>query len=158
MGLIIKTLLVTIGCLIVADIVGVLANTIFDILPLRSVSGALFYTVWFVDGIFCGLFLYNYAGAWVTPKADPATRNDMDDWSGLPDARRIGNGVVIVATLVIAALCWFFWKLFWEFGVGEAEYYVPDSFPHSVVFFASVMGGLLFAHYSLTPERKGPIQ
>jgi len=43
--------------LVVCDVVGVTVDFLSDVLPLRGVSAALPYAVWFVLGVFCGLFI-----------------------------------------------------------------------------------------------------
>src|SRR5580704_19240752 len=132
LGLVVKTVLVFVALLVAADIGGVIIVTVIDILPLRFASAALAYAIWFVIGVFCGLYAYNFAGAWASPKGE-------GDWSGRPGARRIGTGVVIVGTLVVAGVAWLAFALFWSRGVA-GEDYVPDSAPHSIVFLVAVLG------------------
>jgi hypothetical protein len=148
-GLILKTVVVALGCLVAADIVGALACTIFDILPLRGVSAALAYAIWLVIGVFCGLFIYNIAGAWVSPKPESG------DWSSTPGANRIGTGVLITSVVIVAALAWLFYAIFWSQGVAGDDY-VPDSEPHSIVFFAALLGGMAVGRFALMsePEKK----
>jgi hypothetical protein len=149
-GTALKSLVALLGFLVVADIVGVVVGTILDILPLRGVSGLLFYVIWLVLGIFCGLFAYNAAGAWATPKA--GEKVDTEDWTGLPDARRIGSVILVVGILTIAALTAFFHNLYWSRGV-SGEYFVPDSMSHSIVFFLSALAGIVLARTALMPAR-----
>ena len=75
LGLVVKTVLVFVGLLIAADIGGVIVVTVIDILPLKFASAALSYAIWFVGGVFCGLYAYNIAGAWAAPKTGEG------DWS-----------------------------------------------------------------------------
>ena len=44
--------------------------------------------------------------------------------------------------LILAALAALFWKLYWSRDVA-GEYFVPDSAPHSILFFLAVFGGML---------------
>jgi hypothetical protein len=57
---ILKAILIIIGIYIAAvvvfDIIGILANSFFDIFAGRSKSTLLYYSVWFVAAIFAGLF------------------------------------------------------------------------------------------------------
>ena len=145
MSLILKTVLVTIGCLVAADAVGALACTVFDILDLRSNSPALFYAIWLVLGVFCGLLAYGFAGSWSSPKAQTG------DWSSMPGASRIGTGVIITSLFVIAGLAWLFYTIYWSRGVAGDDY-VPDSEPHSLVFFASVLGGMAVGRFMLMSD------
>jgi hypothetical protein len=154
-GTALKSLAALLGFLVAADIVGVVIGTILDILPLRGVSGLLFYAIWLVLGIFCGLLAYNVAGAWATPKA--GGKAGAEDWTGLPDARRIGSVILVVGILTVAALIAFFYQIYWSQGVA-GEYYVPDSMSHSLTFFLSVLAGIVLARTALMPARyaQGP--
>ncbi len=143
-----KAALALTGCLIAADIAGVIACTILDILPLRFVSGPLFYTIWLVFGIFCGLLAYNLAGSWASP------REAGKDWSERFDAGRTGNVILVTSALVLAGLAFLFHRLFWRFG-GGSDPYVPDSPPHSILFLAAVMGAVALARFGLMPGRPG---
>jgi hypothetical protein len=147
-GLIPKTLLVTLGCLAAADVAGAIACTIFDILPLRGVSPALAYAIWLVFGIFCGLFSYNIAGAWASPKGG------ADDWSARPGASRLGTGILVTSALVVIGLAGLFYVLIWREGGGDE--YVPDSMPHSIVFFLAVLGGVGMGRFMLMSDAAKP--
>ena len=143
LGVVWKTVLVFVGALVAADIGGVIVVTVIDILPLRFASAALDYAIWFVIGVFCGLYAYNFAGAWAAPKGE-------GDWSGRPGARRIGTGVLIVGALVVASVAWLAYAMFWSKGVA-GEDYVPDSAPHSIVFLIAVLGAAVMARFFLMP-------
>ena len=136
--------------LAVADLIGVVVCTLIDVAPLRHKSSLLPYAIWLVLGIFAGLFAYNAAGAWASPKAEAAAATADLDWSARPGARRIGSQVVAASALILAALAVFFWKLYWSRNVA-GEYFVPDSAPHSILFFLSVLGGMLVARAVLMP-------
>ncbi len=144
-GLVLKTALVFLGCLLAADIVGVIVVALIDILPLRFASAALAYAIWFVIGVFCGLYAYGIAGAWASPKGAGG------DWSARPRARRLGTGVLIVGAAVVASTAWLADAVFWSRGVA-GEDYVPDSAPHSIVFFVAVLGAAAMARFFLTPS------
>lgn len=132
---ILKTLLVVLACLIAADVVGALACTLFDILDFTSNSPALSYAIWLVLGGFCGLIAYNVAGAWSSPKGR------WGDWSSAPGSKGIGTVILIVTVLVVVALAGLFYALIWTQGVAGDDY-VPDSEPHSLVFFVAVLAGV----------------
>lgn len=146
-GLILKTVLVALGCLAAADIAGVLACTLFDVLPLRAASPALAYVIWFVFGAFCGLFAYNWAGAWSSPKGGTG------DWSARPGAGWIGTRVLVTGAIVVAALAGLFYATIWRGGGGD---YVPDSEPHSLVFLVAVLGAMAVARFALMPTPETP--
>jgi hypothetical protein len=154
-GLILKTALVALGCLVAADIAGAIAVTIIDILPLRFASAALAYAIWLVFGGFCGLFAYNFAGAWSSPKADAGAA----DWSSRPGASRIGTGVLITSFVVIAGLAALFYAISWRHGPAGGDY-VPDSAPHSIVFLLAVLGAMAAGRFLLmpTPDKNALVQ
>jgi hypothetical protein len=144
-SLILKTLLVAVGCLVAADVAGAIAVTVFDILPLRGVSAALAYAIWLVFGVFCGLFIYNIAGAWSSPKGEAG------DWSARQGASRIGTGVLVTSLFLVAGLAWLFYALYWSQGVAGDDY-VPDSESHSIVFLVAVLGGMAVGRFALMSE------
>jgi hypothetical protein len=139
--------------LIVADIVGVVLCTLFDIAPLRHKSGMLAYAIWLVLGIFAGLLAYNTAGALTTSKPQASD----GDWTTRQDALRVGSLVLWSSAAILIALAGFFYWLYWSRGVA-GEYFVPDSAPHTIVFFLSVLGGMLVGRLALmpAPAGKGP--
>ncbi len=139
----VKIVVAILACLVAADIVGVIGCVVLDIFAGRSWSALLPYTVWFVVGVFTGLFAYNAAGGWTA--ADAKT-----DWTEQPGAARRGALIVGVAVLVMLALSLLFYRLFWSRGVA-GEYYVPDSASHTIVFFVSVGASMLFFRTALAP-------
>lgn len=141
-----KSAVVLLVCLVVADIAGVIAGTIFDIAPVRGGGDGMAYAIWFVLGIFCGLTAYGTAGAW-------ASGGD-ENWTEGEGARRTGTVILVTGAALLAALTLFFHRIYWSRGVA-GEYYVPDSAPHSILFFLSVLGGMVLAGMVLTPKDKG---
>jgi hypothetical protein len=145
LALVLKTTVVVLVCLLLADIAGAIACTAFDILPLRFASPAVAYAIWLVFGVFCGLIAYNIAGDWSSPKGD-------GDWTVRPSAGRIGAGVLGVSVVIVAGLAALFYRIYWSQGVA-GEYYVPDSEPHSIVFIVAVLGAMVAARFFLMPKR-----
>jgi hypothetical protein len=141
-----KAAVILIVFLVVADVIGVVLCTLIDVAPLRHKSSLLPYAIWLVLGIFTGLIAYNAAGAWASGAASP----DLD-WSARPGARRIGSRIVAASALILAALAALFWKLYWSRNVA-GEYFVPDSAPHSILFFLAVFVGMLVARIALMPS------
>ena len=146
-----KAALILLVFLVVADIIGVVVCTLIDVAPLRHKSSLLPYAIWLVLGIFTGLFAYNAAGAWASTKPEGAAATADLDWSARPGARRIGSRIVAAAALILTALAALFWKLYWSRNVA-GEYFVPDSAPHSILFFLAVFGGMLLARTALMPS------
>lgn len=139
-----KSAVILLACLTVADIVGVIACTIVDILPLRFASVAVAYAIWLVLGVYCGLIAYNAAGSWATPAIAG------QDWSASPGARGTGNLIVLTGIAIIAALAGLFYRIYWSQSVAGDDY-VPDSAPHTLVFFLAVLGAILYARTKLMP-------
>jgi hypothetical protein len=143
-----RTAAVLLGLLAVTIVIGVVVCTIFDIAPLRARSAVLPYVIWLVLGVFCGLFAYNGAGGWTLEAPKEGT-----DWTAHPDARRTGRVIVGVSTAIIAALAYGAYAAFWSKGV-NGEFFVPDSAPHSIVFFLAVLGAIAGTHHVLVPDHK----
>jgi len=150
-GVILKSALVVIGCLIAGDIAGVLFLVFIEVLPFELFSTPLTYVVWFVFGIFTGLFAYNFAGTWGAPRGA-----ESGDWTALPQSKQIGWVIVATQAAVIAGLGYLFYRLYWSQGVA-GEYYVPDSEPHSITYFVAVLGAIVAARFMLmpTPDKRG---
>ena len=146
-----KVVVILLGFLVVADVIGVVVCTLIDVAPLRHKSSVLPYAIWLVLGTFTGMFAYSAAGAWASAKAEGAAATADPDWSARSGARRIGSQIVAASALILAALAALFWKLYWSRNVA-GEYFVPDSAPHSILFFLSVFGGMLVARTALMPS------
>lgn len=140
----VKIAVAVLACLIVGDIVGVFGCLLLDLVAGRSWSGALPYAVWFVVGVFTGLFAYTIAGGWTA--ADSAR-----EWTEQPGAVRRGALIVGIALVGMLALGVLFYELFWSRGAA-GDYYVPDSAPHTIVFFVSVGASMLFFRSALAPS------
>jgi hypothetical protein len=143
-----KSAVVIVACLVLADIVGVIACTVFDILPLRFASTAVAYAIWLVVGVYCGIAAYNAAGSWTIPAVAG------QDWSAAPAARGAGTLIVVTAAVILAALAGLFHRLYWSQGVAGDDY-VPDSAPHSLVFIAAILGAMLYARFWAMPAVAG---
>lgn len=139
----VKAVFAILGYVIASVIAGVVASFIFDILPLRGISVPLFYTVWLVAGVFCGLLGYNAAGSMLSPKTD-------QDWSASPDSGKYGLVVIVLAALVIAALWIACVKFAWT-GAGADDHYVPDNQAMSITYFVGMLGAMIGGHAFLRP-------
>ncbi|MGE0425942.1 MAG: hypothetical protein AB7O88_27020 [Reyranellaceae bacterium] len=140
----IKIAVAVLACLVAGDIAGVFGCLLLDLVAGRSWSGALPYVVWFVVGVFTGLFTYTIAGGWTAT-------DSARDWTEQPGAARRGALIVGIALAIMLALGLLFYKLFWSRGAA-GEYYVPDSAPHTIVFFVSVGASMLFFRSALAPS------
>jgi hypothetical protein len=142
-GTFLKTLVALVVCLVVADVVGVIACTFFDVMPLRGRSGALPYAIWFVLGVFAGVIALSWAGSWISPKGE--------GWMESPSAVAVATRITLFSGLILAALSALFWWLEWSRGV-DGEYYVPDSMPHSLTYFITVLAAMAFFRHALKPK------
>jgi hypothetical protein len=148
-GTVWRTAAVLIVVLALADIVGVIVCTLFDITPLRFNSVMLPYAIWLVLGIFAGFFSYGFAGTWASPEVGEGI-----EWTAGPGAARTGAIIVATSGAVIGGLMVLFYRLYWSQGVA-GEFFVPDSAPHSIVFFLAAFGAIAGAHFLLKPAAPG---
>ena len=124
------------------DVVGVLACVIFDISPFNTNSVAAPYVVWFVGGVFAGVFTLAWAGGWIA---------GVDGWMDRPEAPAIAARILLTCAPILAGLSFLFWRLYWSKGVA-GEYFVPDSMPHSLTYFLSAFAILVAGPFVLKPK------
>ncbi len=141
-----KSAVVLLVSMALAIVVGVIAGTIFDVAPVRGGGDGVAYAIWLVLGIFTGLIAFGTAGGWAS--------KDAEDWTTLPAARGTGRIIIVASAAVLAGLTMFFNRIYWSKGVA-GEYYVPDSASHSILFFVSVLAGMVFASFALISDGKG---
>jgi hypothetical protein len=113
------------------DIAGVVFSFLCDtFVSERQTSTALYYTIWFVDGVFCGLFCY--------------IANDDSDRKK-PDAQ---TGLLAVWTMpfILAALSFLFYRLFWRQNMAPSVF-APDNEGLTLTFFITVAVSMAFAYH-----------
>jgi hypothetical protein len=130
---------------VVFDVVGVVASLFFDVMPLRGTTPFLFYTIWFVLGVFCGLFGFNSA-------AGKAAGQGEGDWSTRADSGRIGMFVIAVTTAMLAGFGFAFYSIIWRTET-MPDYFVPDSPSLTVTFFAAILGSQVLGNTVLRPTK-----
>lgn len=135
--IVLSTLLYMIGF----DLVGVAACFFFDVAPIRGVSTALFYTIWFVLGVFCGLLSYNTGGSITALKSN-------EDWSTREDSGKTGLLVLLATLFLLVTLSIACYLLLWQYHP-ESSFFVPDSAPPTLTFFVAILGSAVLAHKSL---------
>jgi len=140
-----KAAIVIVACLALGDVVGVVACTIFDIAPIRGDSAALPYVIWFVLGIFAGLFALAGAVTWASGKEAFASES--------PETAALATRIFLVGLVVALAIGVIFWRIYWSQGV-VGDYYVPDSAPHTIVYLLSALGGMWVGRLVSTPRPK----
>jgi hypothetical protein len=141
-----KSAVALIACLAAIDVIGVFACMWFDIKPFGGNSAALPYAIWFVGGIFAGVFTIILAGNWIAAN---------DGWMDRPEAPGIAARVLLTCTTILAGLSFFFWRIYWSQGVA-GEYFVPDSMSHTLTYFLSVLAVMVFAPFVLKPKPAAP--
>lgn len=143
-----KIVLTSLLYLVVFDLTGVVACSFFDIasvLPLKigATSTALFYTIWIVLGIFCGLLSYD-AGGKIGSASGPG------DWTSREGAGRTGLLVVWIECMMVAAAsilcCLFLWPRDLASGFS-----VPDNVFPTLSFFVAIVASAVLAHTRLRP-------
>ncbi len=107
---------------VVADLAGVLAVNIFDVLFGRFDSGALYYAIWLVIGVFGGIF---YWGAY-----QQASRGQYSP----------GDGILVISVSILLSTLLIF--IFYQSGemsttAAKYDYYVPGHKYVTYTFFIS---------------------
>jgi hypothetical protein len=123
---VVTTLLLLLGF----DIAGVALSFFCDtFMSERQTSTALYYVIWFVAGVFCGLFCY--------------LANDDTD-TKKPDAQ---TGLLAVWTMpfILAALSFLFYRLFWRYNMAPSVF-APDDEGLTLTFFITVAVSIAFTH------------
>ena len=140
-------LLSAVGCLIVADLVGVAGSFLCDaFLNSWYVSGALFYTIWFVDGVFCGLIHYSLCAN----IADPKKKGELMEWK---DHGQAGIITILTTAAILGALAFFFYRHDWRYSRADSVY-VPDSESLTLTFFITIVASMIFFHHAMGPIDK----
>jgi hypothetical protein len=148
MSRIVKIFLSTLLYLVGFDLLGVLLCAVFDVasvLPLKlgNTSTMLFYTVWIVDGIFCGLLSYD-AGGRIGSEKGPG------DWTSREGAGRTGLLVVLVQCVLVAGLLTLCRLFLWQRGI-VSGIIAPDNPRLALVFATSTVVSAAVAHFQLRP-------
>jgi hypothetical protein len=140
-----KSAVALIVCLAAIDVIGVLACVWFDIKPFGGNSAALPYAIWFVGGIFAGVFTIGWAGSWIA----------NEGWTDRPEAPGIAARVLVTCAAILAGLTFLFWRIYWSQGV-VGDYFVPDSMSHTLTYFLSAFAALVAAPFVLKPKPARP--
>ena len=125
------------------DLVGVAACFVFDVLPLRGNSAALPFAIWFVLGVFCGLFVYF--------QAESALSAGDEKWPERAHGTATGTFIIAISALCLAAPCVVFYRLWWKDDwLGDS--YVPDSGALTLTFFGAILASMLLARHVSKPD------
>lgn len=145
----IKAILFILGCLVGFDIAGAIVCFIVEVLGFEF--KALYFTIWFVAGVFCGLIAYDMAGRVLSNKPE-----DKVDWSNTSESGRIGITVLIITALTLVALSVLFKKIFWVGSPIEGGY-SPDGMAMTLTYFITIVGAMVLGHFVFRPgaSKKG---
>lgn len=132
--------------LIAFDVAVVAVSFVLDIAPVRHKSTALFYTIWFVAGVFCGFISY-YTGGGIM------SADSKDDWTNHADAGKSGLLVVACMSFILLTLSLLSYVFLWR-GTSNSSYYVPDNPALTLTFFITVLASTVLAHRLLRPDPK----
>jgi hypothetical protein len=136
----------TLAFLVAADLVGVAACFFCDaLLAERRTSAALYYAIWFVLGVFCGLLIYLTCGSITSPE-----KRGLMSWG---DQGQDGLLVILTTTVILVALSILFYRLQWQYPRADSVY-VPDSESLTLTFFFTILASVIFTHRTLGPDPK----
>src|SRR5688572_11429446 len=124
--------------LIVFDVGAVVVSFVLDVAPVRHKSTALFYTIWFVAGVFCGFITYYTGGAILSADA-------KGEWTERKDAGTAGLSVILTLLLVLTGLSVLSYLFLWREGA-NSSYYVPDNAALTLGFFTTLLASSVLAH------------
>ena len=137
----------TLVLLILSDITGALICTIVDILAEIIVDyqgAALIYVIWFVLGIFTGLFIFTYSGGFAHPEiANPIS------WLDHPGAQSTGTVVCLISLPILIAVC----ALASMAGGSSDSVYVPGNTPLTITFFVAISIGLIGSRFTFGNDK-----
>lgn len=131
-----KTALTVFASLAVFDLVGAILCFFLGIVD--EDSPAMYYTLWFVLAVFCGMLSYITAADMTSPKT-PGN-------AGKPGLLIIFTTIGVVAAVSLG--CYLIW---WRDGSGDSAY-IPDNEPLSITFFVTVIATSLLARHVSPPE------
>jgi hypothetical protein len=114
-------------------LIGGIVSFVFEVIGDVSMEGfdaVIFYVLWCVLGIFCGLLGYDAGGKFASP-------GSVGDWTGREDAGKTGLVVVLTESVLLLAL--FVPCYLWASG-------------RLLTFFVTVFVSIMFGHFKLRPK------
>ena len=131
-----KIALTVLVYLAVFDVVGVLLCLFLDVIDEGSTG--VYYALWFVLAVFCGMLSYSTAADMTSPKTPE-------------NAGKAGLLAIFATVVIVVAVSLASYLIWWRYGVEDSSF-VPDSEPLTVTFFLTVLASSLLAHKTLRPE------
>ena len=120
------------GFWLIGEIVSFAFEAIWD-LSMEGFDAVIYYVLWCVLGVFCGLLSYDGGGKLASPSSP-------GDWTGRKDAGKTGAIVVLTESVLLLAL--FLSCYLW----------VSSSRSLILTFFVTVFVSIMFGHFTLRPK------
>jgi hypothetical protein len=117
---------------LIGGIVSFLFEAIGD-LSMEGFDAVIFYVLWCVLGIFCGLLGYDAGGKFASP-------GSVGDWTGREDAGKTGLVVMLTESVLLFAL------------FVPCYLWVSGSLSLTLTFFVTVFVSIMFGHFKLRPK------
>ena len=119
-------------------IIGVLANSLFDVFGGRGKSVLLYYSVWFVAAIFAGSIYYLMAYDYVSDN----------------EFFKNNNWMLLIMAIVISILAIWLFSVNGQMQQGSARvnYYVPGNANMTYTFFITFILATIFARFATKPN------
>lgn len=137
--------LVLLVILVAGDLLGVAACLLGPILKPRSWSAGAVYAVWFVLGVFAGVFQDCATQELFNPTTKGSAKRTERSQSG-------GMLGLCVSILMLCALSFLFYQTQWRRGVDSEDGYVPDSMSATMTFFISIAVTMCFGQWVFRDE------
>jgi hypothetical protein len=127
-------MLYVVGFWVIAEIVSFVFEAIFD-LSMEGIDAVIYYVLWCLLGVFCGLLSYDGGGKLASPSSS-------GDWTGRKDAGKTGAIVVLTDSLLLLALflCCYLWA--------------SSNRSLILTFFVTVFISIMLGHFTLRPKPK----
>ena len=110
----------------------------------RRTSAALYYTIWFVVGVFCGVLIYTSCGSFTADK-----KGRLMEWA---DKGQTGLLVILTTAATLAGLSVFFYRHDWQYSRADSVY-VPDSESLTLTLFFTIVASEILMHKAFGPEK-----
>ena len=137
--------------LVAFDVAGLVLVFVLDVLSLSFM--ALYYSIWFVAGVFCGLLSYGSCGGLAsTPDQSEESKKPGTDWTSRADAEKAGRIAVLMTGVIVLPLAVVFYPFSWRSGPDPSGF-VPDNGGLTIVYLGTVLATSIFAHKSLRPQK-----
>jgi hypothetical protein len=120
------------GFWLIGEIVSFAFEAIWG-LSMEGIDAVIYYVLWCVLGVFCGLLSYDWGGKLASPSSP-------GDWTGRKDAGKTGAVVVLTESVLLLALF--------------LSCYLSESSSRSLIltFLVTVFVSIMFGHFKFRPK------